>query len=86
MGLPIEGKHKMKEIVAPRRTTSSGRCYVPEHLNRENLGREQNPRKNVTDAEVTNFWKKMPAKEYSVKEHIKKNPHKNIHYGSINEF
>lgn len=43
--------------------TQLGRCYAPKDLGQGNPRREQNQRKNITDAEVAKFWRKMPAKE-----------------------
>ncbi|XP_055803394.1 uncharacterized protein LOC129872427 [Solanum dulcamara] len=67
-----EAKGKMIDAAVAHGMTRSGRCYALEDLNRGVLGKELNPKKNVTDAEVTEFWRKMQPKNYSVEEQLKK--------------
>ncbi|XP_049375476.1 uncharacterized protein LOC125840547 [Solanum verrucosum] len=67
-------KGKMIDTVVDQGMTRSGRCYAPEDLNQRVLGNEQNPKKNITDAEAAEFWKKMQSKDYSVEEQLKKTP------------
>ncbi|XP_060192679.1 uncharacterized protein LOC132622154 [Lycium barbarum] len=71
-----KGKAKMMETAISHRMTRSGRCYVPEDLNRGSSGKEQHQRRNITDAESAEFWKKMQAKDYLVEEQLKKTPAK----------
>ncbi|XP_055831000.1 uncharacterized protein LOC129900049 [Solanum dulcamara] len=67
-----EAKGKMIDAAVAHGMTRSGRCYAQEDLNRGVLGKEPNPKKNITDAEVTEFWRKMQPKDYSVEEQLKK--------------
>ncbi|XP_049400009.1 uncharacterized protein LOC125864121 [Solanum stenotomum] len=67
-------KGKMIDTVVAQGMTRSGRCFAPEDLNQRVLGKEQNPKKNITDAEAAEFWKKMQSKDYSVEEQLKKTP------------
>ncbi|MCD7461633.1 hypothetical protein HAX54_046705 [Datura stramonium] len=50
-----EAKAKMINTAIAHRMTRSGRCYVPDNLNKPALGREQNQKRNVTDAEIVEF-------------------------------
>lgn len=54
--------------------TKPGRCYALKDLNRGVPGKEQNPIRNIIDAEAVEFWKKMQPKDYSVEELLKKTP------------
>ncbi|XP_060190790.1 uncharacterized protein LOC132620095 [Lycium barbarum] len=54
--------------------TRSGRCYAPEEVARGVPSKENGLKKTVTEAEVEEFWRKMPTKEYSVVEQLKKTP------------
>ncbi|XP_049358814.1 uncharacterized protein LOC125823480 [Solanum verrucosum] len=67
-------KGKMIDTAVAQGMTRSGRCYAPEDLNQRVLGKEQNPKKNITDTEAAEFWKKMQSKDYSVEEQLKKTP------------
>ncbi|XP_049405282.1 uncharacterized protein LOC125868753 [Solanum stenotomum] len=67
-------KGKMIDTAVAQGMTRSGRCYAPEDLNQRVLEKEQNPKKNITDAEAAEFWKKMQSKDYSVEEQLKKMP------------
>ncbi|XP_055803488.1 uncharacterized protein LOC129872554 [Solanum dulcamara] len=67
-----EAKGKIIDAAVAHGMTRSGRCYATEDLNQEVLGKEPNPKKNVTDAEVTEFWRTMQSKDYSVEEQLKK--------------
>nr|XP_009624211.1 uncharacterized protein LOC104115320 [Nicotiana tomentosiformis] len=51
------GKAKMTDSAAAHGMTRSGRCYTPKDVNRGNPGREQIPRRNITDPEAAEFWK-----------------------------
>ncbi|XP_075077131.1 uncharacterized protein LOC107803507 [Nicotiana tabacum] len=65
-------KAKKTDSATAHAMTRSGRCYAPEEVNRGNSGREQIPRRNITDLEAAEFWKTMSSKEYSVEEQLKK--------------
>ncbi|XP_055800430.1 uncharacterized protein LOC129869872 [Solanum dulcamara] len=67
-----KAKGKMIDTAVAQGMTRSGRCYTPENLDQGVIGKEPNPKKNVTDAEVTEFWRKMQPKDYSVEEQLKK--------------
>ncbi|XP_060202527.1 uncharacterized protein LOC132630957 [Lycium barbarum] len=54
--------------------TRSRRCYAPEEVARRAPSKENGQKKVVTEAEVEEFWRKMPTKEYSVVEQLKKTP------------
>ncbi|XP_015169313.1 uncharacterized protein [Solanum tuberosum] len=69
-----DAKGKMIDTAVAQGMTRSGRCYAPENINQRALGKEHNPKKNVTDAEATEFWKKMQSKHYSIEEQLKKTP------------
>ncbi|XP_060178420.1 uncharacterized protein LOC132608695 [Lycium barbarum] len=70
----LKWKAKMMETAVAHGMTRSGRCYVPEDLNRGSSGKEHHQRENITDAEAAEFWKKMQTKGYSVEEQLKKTP------------
>ncbi|KAJ8539408.1 hypothetical protein K7X08_013660 [Anisodus acutangulus] len=63
-GEKSRGKEKQIVEVVVAGMTRSGRCYAP----------ADNPKKVVTETEVEEFWRKMPTKEYSVVEQLKKTP------------
>ncbi|KAG5590750.1 hypothetical protein H5410_041264 [Solanum commersonii] len=67
-------KGKMIDTAVAQGMTRSRKCYAPEDLNQKVLEKEQNRKKNVTDVEVAEFWKKMQSKDYSVEEQLKKSP------------
>ena len=69
-----KGKGKIVVETAAAGMTRSGRCYVPEEVTRTVPNKENNQKKVVTEAEVEDFWRKMPTKEYSVIEQLKKTP------------
>lgn len=69
-----EAKGKMIDVVAAQGMIGLGRCYSTEDLNQGALRIEQNPKRNITDAEATEFLKKMQPKDYSVEEQLKKTP------------
>ncbi|KAM3324357.1 hypothetical protein P3S67_005508 [Capsicum chacoense] len=52
--------------------TRLGRCYAPEKSNHGVLWKDQNSRRNITDAKAAEFWKKMQPKDYSVEDQLKK--------------
>ncbi|KAJ8531507.1 hypothetical protein K7X08_026941 [Anisodus acutangulus] len=62
IGERSRGKEKQIVEVVVAGMTRSGRCYAP----------ADNPKKVVTETEVEEFWRKMPTKEYSVVEQLKK--------------
>ncbi|KAJ8562448.1 hypothetical protein K7X08_011739 [Anisodus acutangulus] len=64
IGERSKGKEKQIVEVVVAGMTRSGRCYAP----------ADNPKKVVTETEVEEFWRKMPTKEYSVVEQLKKTP------------
>ncbi|KAJ8532930.1 hypothetical protein K7X08_015819 [Anisodus acutangulus] len=64
IGERSRGKEKQIVEVVVAGMTRSGRCYAP----------ADNPKKVVTETEVEEFWRKMPTKEYSVVEQLKKTP------------
>ncbi|XP_049388317.1 uncharacterized protein LOC125852640 [Solanum stenotomum] len=68
------GKGKIVVEAAVAGMTRSGRCYTPEEVVREGPNKENNQKRVVTEAKVENFWRKMPTKEYSVVEQLKKTP------------
>ncbi|OIS97904.1 hypothetical protein A4A49_52056 [Nicotiana attenuata] len=49
-------------------------CYAPEDVNRGLPGREKITRRNITNPEAAEFWKRMSSKEYSVEEQLMKTP------------
>nr|XP_009603846.1 uncharacterized protein LOC104098741 [Nicotiana tomentosiformis] len=67
-------KAKMTDSAVAHGMTRSGRCYTPEYVNRGNPGREKIQRRNITDPEAAEFWKRMSSKEYFVEEQLKKTP------------
>ncbi|XP_055806917.1 uncharacterized protein LOC129875663 [Solanum dulcamara] len=69
-----KGKGKVVVEVAAAGMTRSGRCYAPEGVARIVPNKEVNQKKVVTEAEIEDFWRKMPTKEYSVVEQLKKTP------------
>ncbi|XP_055833734.1 uncharacterized protein LOC129902498 [Solanum dulcamara] len=69
-----KGKGKVVIEVAAAGMTRSGRCYAPEGVARIVPNKEVNQKKVVTEAEIEDFWRKMPTKEYSVVEQLKKTP------------
>ncbi|KAJ8554419.1 hypothetical protein K7X08_025097 [Anisodus acutangulus] len=64
IGERSKGKEKQIVEVVVAGMTRSGRCYAP----------ADNPKRVVTETEVEEFWRKMPTKEYSVVEQLKKTP------------
>ncbi|XP_060216873.1 uncharacterized protein LOC132644302 [Lycium barbarum] len=70
----LKGKAKMMETAVAHGMTRSGRCYVPEDLNRGSSGKEHNQRRNITNTEAAEFWKKIQTKDYSIEERLKKTP------------
>ncbi|XP_059281345.1 uncharacterized protein LOC132035043 [Lycium ferocissimum] len=69
-----KGKAKVVVETVAAGMTRSGRCYAPEEVARGAPSKENNQKKAVTEAEVEEFWRKMPTKEYSVVEQLKKTP------------
>jgi len=69
-----KGKGKIVVEAAAAGMTRSGRCYAPEEVVRGGPNKENNQKRVVTEAEVEDFWRKMPTKEYSVVEQLKKTP------------
>ncbi|XP_060212073.1 uncharacterized protein LOC132639649 [Lycium barbarum] len=55
----LKGKAKMMETAVAHGMTRSGRCYVPEDLNRGSSSKKHHQRRNITDVEAAEFWKKM---------------------------
>lgn len=64
----------MTETVAALEMTRYGRCYAPEELNSANSNKEQNQRRNITDIEEIEFWRKVSVKVYSIEEKLRKAP------------
>ncbi|MCD7470338.1 hypothetical protein HAX54_010114 [Datura stramonium] len=52
----VESNTKMINTVIAHGMTKSGRCYVLDNLKKPAPGREQNQKRNVTDAEIAEFW------------------------------
>jgi len=69
-----KGKGKIVVEAAAAGMTRSGRCYAPEEVIQGGPNKENNQKRVVTEAEVEDFWRKMPTKEYSVVEQLKKTP------------
>ena len=69
-----KGKGRVVVETVATGMTRSGRCYAPEEIARGAPSKENGPKKAVTEAEVEEFWRKMPTKEYSVVEQLKKTP------------
>ncbi|XP_049381345.1 uncharacterized protein LOC125845898 [Solanum stenotomum] len=69
-----KGKGKIVVEAAAVGMTRFGRCYTPEEVVREGQNKENNQKRVVTEAEVEDFWRKMPTKEYLVVEQLKKTP------------
>ncbi|XP_059289021.1 uncharacterized protein LOC132042521 [Lycium ferocissimum] len=69
-----KGKAKLVVETVAAGITRSGRCYAPEEVARGAPSKENNQKKAVTEAEVEEFWRKMPTKEYFVVEQLKKTP------------
>jgi len=69
-----KGKEKIVVEAATVGMTRSGSCYAPEGVVQGMPNRENSQKKVVTEAEVKDFWRKMPTKEYSVEELLKKTP------------
>ncbi|XP_055830916.1 uncharacterized protein LOC129899948 [Solanum dulcamara] len=68
------GKGRLVVEVAAARMTRSGRCYAPEDVVRAGSNKESNQKRVMKEAEIEDFWRKMPTKEYSVVEQLKKTP------------
>ncbi|XP_055826447.1 uncharacterized protein LOC129894858 [Solanum dulcamara] len=69
-----KGKGKVVVEAAAAGKTRSGRCYTPEGVARIVPNKEVNQKRVVIEAEIEDFWRKMPTKEYSVVEQLKKTP------------
>ncbi|XP_059310139.1 uncharacterized protein LOC132061316 [Lycium ferocissimum] len=69
-----KGKAKLVVETIAAGMTRSGQCYAPEEVARGAPSEENGQKKAVTKAEVEEFWRKMPTKEYSVVEQLKKTP------------
>ncbi|XP_055830762.1 uncharacterized protein LOC129899766 [Solanum dulcamara] len=69
-----KGKGKVVVEAAAVGMTRSGRCYASEGVARIVPNKEVNQKRIVTEAEIEDFWRKMPTKEYSVVEQLKKTP------------
>ncbi|XP_060178843.1 uncharacterized protein LOC132609024 [Lycium barbarum] len=69
-----KAKEKLVVETVAAGLTRSGRCYAPEEVARGAPSKENGQKKVVAEAEVEEFWKKMPTKEYSVVEQLKKKP------------
>ncbi|MCE5166322.1 hypothetical protein HAX54_017471 [Datura stramonium] len=54
-----EEKTKMINTATTHGMTRTRRCYIPDNLNKPAPGREQNHKRNVTNAEIAEYWKKM---------------------------
>ncbi|XP_060175420.1 uncharacterized protein LOC132606099 [Lycium barbarum] len=58
-----KGKAKLVVETIAAGLTRSGRCYAPEEVARGAPSKENGQKKAVTEAEVEEFWRKMPTKE-----------------------
>ncbi|MCE3051412.1 hypothetical protein HAX54_049768 [Datura stramonium] len=70
----VEENTKMINTATAHKMTRSRTCYVPDNLKKSALGREHNQKRNITDAEMIEFRKKMQIKDYLVEEQLKKMP------------
>lgn len=70
----LKGKGTMTDTTTAHEVTRSGRCYAPEEVKRGNSNREQNQRRNITDAKAIEFQTNMSVKEYSIEEQLRNTP------------
>ncbi|XP_047253011.1 uncharacterized protein LOC124887407 [Capsicum annuum] len=67
-----KGKGKFILEAAVAGMTRSGHCYALEGVAQVVFNKENSLKKVLIEAEVEDFWRKMPTKEYSVVEQLKK--------------
>ncbi|XP_070034750.1 uncharacterized protein [Nicotiana tomentosiformis] len=69
-----KGKAMAEEEGVAQVMTRTGRVYTPENLDQGGSSEKTAPKPPVVETGIDNLWRKVQAKEYSVNDHLNKNP------------